>query len=132
MSHIPKILLKVTYIIYKADVIYIIYSMKIKFAPLRKIIKKRANNETSEFAHNQSTHDSGISNDASMLNTEKKGTDRRLQDILSKDHPKRKMNLDRRAPKSERRVNTDPHYNGPVRRYTIDRRRNLKDRRDNN
>ena len=104
--------------------------MKIKFAPLRKIIKKRANNETSEFANNKPTDDSDISDDVSMLNTEEKDTDRRLQDILSKDHPKRKMNLDRRAPKSERRVNTNPHYNGPVRRYTIDRRLNLKDRRD--
>jgi hypothetical protein len=105
--------------------------MKIKFAPLRKIIKKRANNETSEFTHKQSSDEPGISDDESKLNTEKKDTDRRLQDILSKDHPKRKMNLDRRAPKSERRVNTDHHYNGPVRRYTIDRRQNLKDRRDN-
>jgi len=105
--------------------------MKIKFAPLRKIIKRRAKNETSESIYKQSSDISGVTDDASMLTTEKKYTDRRLQDLLSKEHPKRKMNLDRRAAKSERRIDTDPHYNGPARRYTIDRRLNLKDRRDN-
>lgn len=56
-------------------------------------------------------------------------TNQRLQDSVSASHPKRKLNLDRRVKKSERRVNSDPGYKGPVRRYTIDRRINLKDRR---
>jgi hypothetical protein len=50
---------------------------------------------------------------------------------------KRGLNLDRRAARSDRRTdtdrrsnNSDPNYKGPTSRYTIDRRLNLKDRRD--
>jgi hypothetical protein len=49
---------------------------------------------------------------------------------------KRGLKLDRRAARSDRRTDTDrrsnsnPSYKGPTSRYTIDRRLNLKDRRD--
>jgi len=77
----------------------------------------------------KSANDSKITDDTSVENSEKKETGRRLQDaIISKD-PHRKMNLDRRTARSDRRVDSDPHYRGPSRRYTIDRRLKLKDRR---
>ena len=47
-----------------------------------------------------------------------------------------KFNLDRRMATSDRRVDIDrrineyPNYKGPTCRYTIDRRLNLKDRRE--
>jgi len=59
----------------------------------------------------------------------KNDTNRRLQDTVHSNNLKRKLNLDRRAVKSERRVSSNHNYNGPVRRYTIDRRINLNDRR---
>jgi len=67
--------------------------------------------------------------DSDVSKTVRAETHQRLQDTVSASHPKRKLNLDRRVEKSERRVNSDPGYKGPVRRYTIDRRINLKDRR---
>jgi hypothetical protein len=76
----------------------------------------------------KSTNNSALADDVSVENGEKV-TGRRLQDALSKDHPKRKMNLDRRAENSDRRIADDPNYSGPARRNTIDRRLNLKDRR---
>ncbi len=54
---------------------------------------------------------------------------RRVQDGITSKDPTRKLNLDRRAPNSERRVSDDSNYCGPVRRYTIDRRLKTKDRR---
>lgn len=104
--------------------------MKIKFALLRKIIKRNAKIETPKLALNKSTGDRARVNDASVEATDKKEADRRLQDTLSKDHPKRIMNLDRRAVRSDRRVDENAHYRGKARRYTIDRRLNLKDRRE--
>jgi len=68
-------------------------------------------------------------NDISVEKNQKENANRRIQDaIISKD-PRRKLNLDRRSANSDRRVDTDPHYNGPARRNTIDRRLNIKDRR---
>lgn len=67
--------------------------------------------------------------DNSVVSSEEKVTDRRRQDSLSH-FTKRKLNLDRRAANSDRRVADDPNYNGPARRNTIDRRMNLKDRRE--
>ena len=67
--------------------------------------------------------------DSDTSKTVRTETNQRLQDTVSASHPKRKLNLDRRVEKSERRVNSNPGYKGPVRRYTIDRRINLKDRR---
>lgn len=64
-------------------------------------------------------------------NSDKKDTGRRLRDTIISNDINSKLNLDRRVAQSDRRVNTNPHYNGPSRRYTIDRRLNLKDRRDN-
>ena len=69
------------------------------------------------------------SGDNSMGSSEKKVTNRKRQDTLS-NFTKRKLNLDRRAANSDRRVADDPNYNGPARRNTIDRRMNLKDRRE--
>jgi hypothetical protein len=78
----------------------------------------------------KSANDSEVADDTSVENSDKKETGRRLQDaIISKD-PHRKMNLDRRTARSDRRADSDPHYKGPSRRYTIDRRLNLKDRRN--
>lgn len=59
----------------------------------------------------------------------KDDTNRRLQDTVHPSNLKRKLNLDRRAHNSERRVSSNQGYKGPFRRYTIDRRVNLNDRR---
>ncbi len=86
--------------------------------------------KTPKLEPNKSANNSESADDTSVENSEKKVTGRRLQDTLSKDHPKRKLNLDRRIANSDRRVAEDPNYNGPARRNTIDRRMNLKDRRE--
>jgi len=54
---------------------------------------------------------------------------RRLQDGIRSKTPTRKMNLDRRC-QSDRRGKYDTDYSGPSRRYTLDRRANKKDRRE--
>ena len=54
---------------------------------------------------------------------------RRIQDDIKSKDPTGKMNLDRRYPNRERRSNVDSDYEGPPRRYTIDRRNTTKDRR---
>jgi hypothetical protein len=78
----------------------------------------------------KSARELDTSDDTSVESSEKKNTGRRLQDaIISKD-PTRKMNLDRRTARSDRRADTDPKYKGPARRFTIDRRLTSKDRRD--
>ncbi len=76
--------------------------------------------ETSKIEHSKSTND----------NSEKRTTGRRRQDTVISNNLNQKLNLDRRASNSDRRINSDPSYKGPSRRYTIDRRLNLKDRRD--
>ncbi len=86
--------------------------------------------KTPKIEPNKSSNDSKIADDTSKENSEKKDTGRRLQDALISKDPNRKFNVDRRTKGSERRVNTDPSYQGPVRRYTIDRRLKLKDRRE--
>jgi len=53
---------------------------------------------------------------------------RRLQDGITSKTATRKMNLDRRI-QSDRRSRYDTSYKGPSRRFTIDRRSNIKDRR---
>ena len=86
--------------------------------------------KTHKIEPNKASNESESVDDASVENSEKKNTGRRLQDgIISKD-PNRKMNLDRRVVNSDRRISEDSNYNGPARRNTIDRRLNLKDRRD--
>ncbi len=55
---------------------------------------------------------------------------------MIKKNSNQKFNLDRRMATSDRRVDVDrrineyPNYKGPTCRYTIDRRLNLKDRRE--
>lgn len=76
------------------------------------------------------SNDTETADDSEEGVSEKKVTGRRLQDSLISKDPGRKFNLDRRTKGSDRRVNTDPSYTGPARRNTIDRRCNLKDRRE--
>ncbi len=55
---------------------------------------------------------------------------RRLQDGIISKNPGHKMNLDRRFKSNERRdLNYANNYDGPVRRYVIDRRLKIVDRR---
>ena len=77
----------------------------------------------------KSTKDSDIAEDSSVGNSEEKCAGRRLQDTVILKGSNRKLNLERRIPSVERRVEADPHYKGPSRRYNIDSRVN-KDRRD--
>lgn len=69
-------------------------------------------------------------NDSRAGNNENKKTGRRIQDAITSKNPSRKLNLDRRTARNERRANADPNYKGPSKRYNIDRRQNTKDRRD--
>ena len=87
--------------------------------------------KTSKAGTNGYINDLEITDDNCVDNNEKKNAGRRRQDAILLKNSNQKMNLDRRASNSDRRVNTDPNYNGPSRRYTIDRRLKLKDRRDN-
>ena len=97
----------------------------------KKIIKWNAKKEAPKLEHNNSANNLERVDTISAENNDKKDTGRRLQDKFSKEYPKRKMNLDRRTLGSDRRVKEDPHYKGIARRYTIDRRWILKDRRGN-
>lgn len=72
-----------------------------------------------------------IVDDAALRYDKNINSGRRRQDAMPKTANKM-VNLDRRAANSDRRINDDPSYNGPSRRYTIDRRMNLKDRREEN
>jgi len=70
--------------------------------------------------------------DTTNINTENAENplhNRRIQDGIASKNSTRKMNLNRRHENSERRGTGDPNYNGPSRRYTIDRRINTRDRR---
>ncbi|MGB5397536.1 MAG: hypothetical protein WBN96_10335 [Gammaproteobacteria bacterium] len=78
---------------------------------------------------NNTAKDTGSEHESAMENTEKKKFGRRLQDAITSKDPKRKLNLDRRAVNSDRRTERNPGYQGQALRFTIDRRRNLKDRR---
>ena len=97
----------------------------------KRIIKWNAKKAAPKLELINSANDLERVDDTNVESSEKKVTGRRLQDTLSKEHPKRKMNLDRRTLGSDRRVKEDPHYKGMARRYTIDRRWILKDRRGN-
>ena len=85
--------------------------------------------KTPKFELSKSSNNLASSDDSSVGNHENKFTNQRRQGVLS-NFTKRKLNLDRRAANSDRRVADDPAYNGPARRNTIDRRMNLKDRRE--
>ena len=55
---------------------------------------------------------------------------RRLQDGIVSKNPTHKMNLDRRFKAKERRdLNFSDNYSGPARRFIIDRRLEIHDRR---
>lgn len=86
--------------------------------------------ETPKKEHDKAASKSDIADDTSAESSEKKNTGRRLQDAIVSKDPTRKLNLDRRTARSDRRADTDPHYKGPARRFTIDRRLTSKDRRD--
>lgn len=77
----------------------------------------------------ESVNDSKYAEDTGSKNSDKQVTGRRLVDVIISKHPFRKLNLDRRTTRSDRRVDRNPNYNDPSRRYTIDRRQRLKDRR---
>jgi hypothetical protein len=85
--------------------------------------------EKSKEESNKSIKDSDIAEDSSVAKMENKNTGRRLQDTVTLKDSNRKLNLERRISSVERRVEADPHYKGPSRRYNIDSRVN-KDRRD--
>jgi len=78
----------------------------------------------------KSANKSEITDDTSSENGKKDGTGRRLEDAISSRGLKRKLNLDRRVKRRERRGESDPNYKGITRRFTIDTRANQKDRRD--
>jgi len=55
---------------------------------------------------------------------------RRVQDNIASKHPSHVMNLDRRFKMNERRdMSASNDYNGPARRFLIDRRLTIEDRR---
>lgn len=86
--------------------------------------------ETPKIESNKSANNSEIADDVDVDNSENKGAGRRLQDAVTSDNLKRKLNLDRRIVNSDRRANTNSNYKGLARRNTIDRRMNLKERRE--
>jgi len=77
----------------------------------------------------RSDSNTDIEDDVSLDNNKKKNCGRRRQDIEVSSNADQLLNLDRRAANSDRRISDDHNYRGPSRRYTIDRRLNLKDRR---
>jgi hypothetical protein len=85
--------------------------------------------ETPKIESNKSANDSEIADATSIESTGKKDTGRKLQDNIISRNSNRRLIQDRRAARSDRRTHTDPNYKGPTSRYTIDRRRNRKDRR---
>jgi hypothetical protein len=85
--------------------------------------------ETPKTPQGNSAKDSGTDPGSGVKNTEKKKFGRRLQDAITSKDPKRKLNLDRRVMNSDRRTERNPGYQGQALRFTIDRRRNQKDRR---
>lgn len=83
-----------------------------------------------KIAFHKSSSDLDKANATSLKKSEKKNSGRRRQDAVIANITNPVLNLDRRAANSDRRINNDPNYNGPSRRYTIDRRLNMKDRRE--
>ena len=77
----------------------------------------------------QKNTDNNTTDQAEENNTTGTKYRRRIQDAITSKTPTRKMNLDRRRLRSERRSTGDSDYKGPSRRYTIDRRLNIRDRR---
>jgi len=78
----------------------------------------------------KSDDNSELTDDTSTAISKKDSTGRRLEDAIASSGLKRKLNLDRRVKRSERRGESDPNYKGTARRFTIDIRSTKKDRRD--
>ena len=92
--------------------------------------------ETPKTERNKFANDSEITDNSTVKSNKKKGTGRRLLDAILSKNSNRKLNHDRRIGHSnrrsgsDRRINTNHGYEGPTSRFTIDRRLNLKDRRN--
>ncbi len=71
-----------------------------------------------------------LTDDTSTAISKKNGTGRRLEDAITPTGLRRKLNLERRVKRSERRGESDPNYKGKTRRFTIDTRSTTKDRRN--
>ena len=71
-----------------------------------------------------------LTDDTSTAISKKNGTGRRLEDAITPTGLRRKLNLERRVKRSERRGESDPNYKGKTRRFTIDTRSTKKDRRN--
>jgi hypothetical protein len=68
-------------------------------------------------------------NDETRLESgEESDNRRRLADSINSKG--RKLKLDRRLDQNDRRLDSSSEYKGPIRRKTIDQRKNTKDRRD--
>jgi hypothetical protein len=93
--------------------------------------KRGVGTKSPENEPRQQAIDTELADVSSEGNGEEKSAGRRQLDTAISDGLNTKSKHDRRVLHSDRRVNTDHHYNGPSRRYTIDRRLNLKDRRAN-
>jgi hypothetical protein len=78
----------------------------------------------------KSDDNSELTDDTSTTIGKKKVGGRRLEDAITSSGLKRKLNLDRRVNRSERRGESDPNYKGVTRRFTIDTRSTKKDRRN--
>jgi hypothetical protein len=85
---------------------------------------------------NKSADDSEMTDDDSVESSEKKRIGRRLLDAIIPHKSNQKLNSDRRITNNDRRSaidrrdNTGHGYKGPTSRFTIDRRLNIKDRRE--
>ncbi len=78
----------------------------------------------------KSDGNSELTDDTSTAISNKNGTSRRLEDAITSTGLRRKLNLERRFKRSERRGESDPNYKGKTRRFTIDTRSTKKDRRN--
>lgn len=111
-----------------------IRSVKLKLGT----IKTSRIKEITHLAPVDPVNDAASSNSSRLVSAHADVTGRRLQDAPDTKATEQTIDLDRRARHSERRakqsdrrINTGASYNGPARRYTIDRRLNLSDRRNN-
>lgn len=77
----------------------------------------------------RSDRNADAENAVNSENNENRRSGRRRQDGDVSSGVNQPLNLDRRAANSDRRISNDHNYKGPSRRFTIDRRLNMKDRR---
>jgi hypothetical protein len=86
--------------------------------------------EKLKIAPDKSDDYSELTDDTSTTIGKMNVSSRRLEDAITPSGLKRKLNLDRRVKRSERRGELDANYKGVTRRFTIDTRSIKKDRRD--